>query len=85
MTVSFYHQPADCASVRFNAAWLNLKNTSNCLEGEKLNGYYTYYTTSPSIMYMYMSNYYKLHDDRTVQSKNDKKTLHKSEKRGIKK
>lgn len=39
MTVSFYHQPADCASVRFNAAWLNLKNTSNCLEGEKHNGY----------------------------------------------
>lgn len=28
----------------------------------------TYYTTSPSIMYMYMSNnyYYKLYDDRTV-------------------
>lgn len=45
----------------------------------------TYYTTSPSIMYMYMSNCYKLHDDRTVQSKNDMKTLHKSEKRGIKK
>jgi len=41
MTVGFYHQPADCASVRFNAAWLNLKNTSNCLEGEKLNGYFT--------------------------------------------
>lgn len=45
----------------------------------------TYYTTSPSIMYMYMSNYYKLYDDRTVQSKNNKKTLHNSEKRGIKK
>ena len=45
----------------------------------------TYYTTSPSTMYMYMSNYYKLYDDRTVQSKNNKKTLHKSEKIGIKK
>ena len=61
MTVSFYHKPADCASVRFNAAWLNLKNTSNGLKGEKLNGYLLHNKS-----FNYASNYYKINDDRTV-------------------